>query len=91
MASSVAIKGTTSSHGGYMMSAGGSHWRTPEGNVCLQGDAHYCPIPGHGVTPIVGGCTTHAQDQGRQIAIEGSVAGCGATLTGNFATHLTLT
>lgn len=64
---------------------------SPEGVLCILGDLHSCPIPGHGITPIVSGTALDANTNGKPIAIEGSVAGCGAVLNGNFATKITLT
>lgn len=88
-----AILGTTSTHGGSMITASGSLFTAPnsEGVLCILGDEHACPIHGHGVTPIVGGCATVSKTNGKMIAIEGSVAGCGAVLNGNFATRIRLT
>lgn len=86
-----AIIGTTSSHGGTMISASGSAFQTPGGAVCLQGDQHSCPIHGHGVTGISSGCATNTQVGGTPVAMQGSVAGCGATLIGNFAPDTTVT
>ncbi len=85
--SGVAILGTTSSHGGTMISASGSTLLTP-GAICLLGDSHSCPIQGHGVTAIVSGASTILTDNGTAAAIQGSVAGCGAVLNGNFATTM---
>ncbi len=91
MASGVATIGTTSSHGGTMISSSGSHIQTAQGPVCLVGDNHSCPISGHGVTPIVSGGTTKATANGKAVAVSGSVAGCGAVLNGSFASKITLT
>ena len=44
-----------------------------------MGDMHVCPIPGHGVTPIVGGSMNTATD-GRPNARFGDIAGCGAVI-----------
>lgn len=82
----IAVLGTTSTHGGSMISASGSNFQiSGSGAVCRQGDSHICPIPDHGVTAIVSGCATHATVGGTAIAISGAVAGCGAVLNGNFA------
>ena len=42
-------------------------------------DLHVCPIPGHGVTPIVSGSLDTATD-GRPNARMGDMAGCGAVI-----------
>jgi len=84
--SNIAVLGTTSTHGGSMISASGGNFTiSGAGSVCRQGDSHSCPIRGHGVTPITSGCATHATVGGTPIAISGSVAGCGAVLNGSFA------
>jgi uncharacterized Zn-binding protein involved in type VI secretion len=85
-----AVIGTTSDHGGSMITATGADFTTPGGPVSVIGDLHSCPLfygPGapHGVTPIVSGCAVHATVGGKAVAMAGSVAGCGATLVGSFA------
>ena len=42
-------------------------------------DSHVCPIPGHGVTPIVTGSLDTATDC-RPNARMGDIAGCGAVI-----------
>ena len=42
-------------------------------------DLHVCPIPGHGVTPIVSGSLDTTTD-GRPNARLGDIAGCGAVI-----------
>ena len=81
----VAVLGSTSSHGGSMISASGSKLQTSNGNVCVSGDLHSCPIEGHGVTAVEVGLSTRVTVQGVGVVIEGSVAGCGAVIDGNFA------
>jgi uncharacterized Zn-binding protein involved in type VI secretion len=46
-----------------------------------MGDMHACPIPYHGVTPIVTGSLKTTTD-GRPNARIGDVTGCGATIVG---------
>ena len=93
MAVPAAVLNTTSDHGGKMITATGTFFTTPggAGPVCLLGDTHECPIPGHGNTPIVSGTTLHATTNGTSIAIQGSKAECGATLNGAFASNTFLT
>ncbi len=91
MTAPIAILGTTSSHGGVMITASGTDLQLQGGAACLEGDLHSCPIQGHGVTPIVSGCSVNATDQGKPIAIQGSVAGCGAVLNGSFAPNAEIT
>lgn len=66
-----------------MISASGTTFTTANGHVCCIGDQHNCPI--HGVTNIVSGGSSNSKVHGKAIAINGSVAGCGAVLNGNFA------
>ena len=44
-----------------------------------MGEMHVCPIPGHGVSSIVGGSMNTATD-GRPNARLGDIAGCGAVI-----------
>ena len=90
MGQQVAISGTTSSHGGVMISSSGSGLQVAGRPVCRVGDSHSCPIPGHGVTPIVSGGATKAIVSGVALAISGSVAGCGAVLDGSFASNISV-
>ena len=91
----IVILGSTSDHGGHMVSASGEKFLTNGIPVCLEGDMHYCPLHNgntpHGTTPIVSGCAIHATFRGKPIAIEGAVAGCGAILNGNLSKDSTLT
>ncbi|MDZ5604796.1 PAAR domain-containing protein [Pseudomonas sp. RP23018S] len=51
--------------------------------VARLGDRHLCPLPGHGVTPIVSASTdTHINFLG--AARVGDVCGCGAVITAGF-------
>ncbi len=90
MSKPVAVIGTTSSHGGVMVSASGSKFTTPEGKVCVDGDLHSCPISGHGTTAVSGNATKSTTN-GKSIVLQGATAGCGAVLTGSFATKTSLT
>lgn len=87
----VAIVGTGSSHGGTMITGSGTHFTTVDGAVCRVGDLHSCPITGHGITPIVSGGAVNTNCQGLALAIQGSVAGCGAVLDSNFAPNCQVT
>ena len=54
--------------------------------VARMGDLHSCPIPGHGVTPIITGSPTTITE-GQPNARIGDVTGCGATIvTGSLDT-----
>lgn len=46
--------------------------------VARLGDSHSCPIPGHGVTPIVSG--SQSTEDGLPIARVGDKTGCGAAI-----------
>jgi len=78
MASPVAVLGTPSSHGGHLITATG--FPTINGiPTCVDGDMHACPIDHHGTTPVHSISTLTTID-GRRVIIQGSVAGCGATI-----------
>ena len=70
--------GDGSSHGGSMITAS-SDVTVNNLGVCRVTDSHSCPIPGHGVTAIVSSPTTEMVNN-LIVAVEGAVAGCGATL-----------
>jgi uncharacterized Zn-binding protein involved in type VI secretion len=74
-----------------MVTASGTHFMPTGGPACLEGDMHSCPIPGHGTTPIVSGCSTTTSQNGTPVAIAGSVARCGAVLDSAFAPNWELT
>jgi AcrR family transcriptional regulator/uncharacterized Zn-binding protein involved in type VI secretion len=79
MAADVALLGSSSDHGGTIISA------SPDVHACgIQvarcGDRHACPIPGHGVTEIVV-CDPTVFANGRGVARVSDKAGCGATST----------
>lgn len=90
MSFNVAILGSTSSHGGTMVSANGVRFQTSGGSVCVDGDMHSCPIAGHGVTSVTGNSTT-ATVGGKKVVLNGATAGCGAVINGNFAAKWSLT
>lgn len=78
--------GDTSSHGGSMVSASAQY--TADGKqVCVSGDSHSCPIPGHGVTPVTG--TGKVTSGGKNTVKVGDSAGCGATITQGSSTVTT--
>lgn len=84
----VAVLGSTSSHGGQMVSASGVKLQTNKGPACVQGDLHQCPVNGHGTTAVSSGLSTRVSTQGKGVVVEGSVAGCGAVINGNFASNI---
>ena len=70
--------GDASSHGGVVISAA-SKWDCEGAKIARIGDLHSCPIPGHGITPIITGSGKWRCEEAG-IARHGDVVGCGATL-----------
>jgi uncharacterized Zn-binding protein involved in type VI secretion len=70
--------GDVSSHGGTVITGSVTAFVNgrPVARMC---DMHVCPIPGHGVTPIVTGSLDTATDC-RPNARMGDIAGCGAVI-----------
>ena len=70
--------GDISSHGGMIITAA---IRTIVNGipVARMMDFHVCPIPGHGVTPIVTGSLTTITE-GQPNARVGDIVGCGAMI-----------
>ena len=76
----VARIGDGSSHGGVIISCCNKTFS--EGRLVARvGDMHSCPIPGHGVTPIVTG-SPDTFTEGKPTARSGSITGCGASIIG---------
>ena len=78
--------GDISSHGGVIIT---SAVRTLVNGipVARMGDLHVCPIPGHGVTPIVTG-SFDTVTEGLPNARIGDVTACGAVIvTGSLDTN----
>lgn len=70
--------GDLSSHGGSIISASSTVFA--EGKpVATIGDLHFCPIPFHGITPIVTGSGRFFAE-GSPVAVVGSACGCGAII-----------
>ena len=70
--------GDPSSHGGVIITAAA---RTLVNGlpVARMGDLHACPMPGHGITPIVVGSAT-SLTEGCPNARLGDIAACGAVI-----------
>ena len=86
MARPQARLGDMSSHGGVIITAA---MRTVVNGMPLarMGDLHACPIPGHGVTPIVTG-SPDTITEGMPNARIGDVTACGAVIvTGSLDTN----
>ena len=74
----VARLGDPSSHGGVIISS--ASLTNVEGQLVARvGDLHSCPIPGHGVTPIVNGSSNFICE-GSIVAVDTSVCGCGESI-----------
>ena len=70
--------GDTSSHGGSMISS--SSWiQCGNQSLCVDGDIHHCPLPGHNNTPVT--ATSRITARGKRMLRVGDVAGCGAIIT----------
>lgn len=46
---------------------------------CVNGDAHSCPVKGHGTTSVSSG--SKVTSNGKSVLKVGDVAGCGAVLS----------
>lgn len=70
--------GDKTSHGGAVIEAS---TQSDIGGIGIarMGDKTSCPLPGHGITPIVSGDMTMIVD-GKPAARQGDTTGCGATL-----------
>jgi len=77
----IAVKGSTSSHGGVILN--GDPLTLVAGKpMAFVGSMHKCPItdPPHGVTPIVKSCVKTLVN-GKMVATVGAIAGCGAVIS----------
>lgn len=82
--------GDTSNHGGVIISSPVSGQIDNGSQVATIGSLHSCPLPLHGVTPIVSSPITTVHIDGIVVAMVGSVAGCGAVMvTGSPTTNVT--
>lgn len=70
--------GDPTSHGGKVITAS-SHTFIKTKPVARVGDLVSCPIPGHGVNPIVEG-EANLLDEGKKIALDGHKTACGCSL-----------
>lgn len=78
--------GDSSNHGGVIISAS-SDMLVDGIPVARLGDWHSCPIPGHGITPIISASVTVDNDN-MGLARIGSTTGCGAVLTTGSPTSI---
>jgi len=72
--------GSGSSHGGTVIT-GDTNVLVNGKMVSRKGDLHDCPLPGHGITPITGGCVETLVIDGQPVARVTSTCGCGAVIT----------
>ena len=80
MGNPVARIGDSSDHGGVIITCAAK--TKVEGKLVARvGDLHSCPIPGHGVTPIVTG-SPRFKAEGQRVARSTSLTGCGASIIG---------
>lgn len=85
----IARYGDSSTHGGTIITCAAV--TKVEGQLAARvGDLHSCPIPGHGVTPIVNG-SGNFLIEGSVAAVYGSSTACGAIIIpGDAASFATL-
>ena len=76
--------GDPTSHGGKVVSASLTHLLNGIG-IARAGDLVACPVPGHGINPIVGGAATYLIG-GRMVALQGDHSVCGCTLISTSVT-----
>lgn len=77
---SVARIGDMSNHGGTIITS--CQKTNAEGKLIARvQDLHSCPIPRHGITPIMTGSPNHIVES-KQCARTTSVTGCGAMIIG---------
>ncbi|WP_371367238.1 PAAR domain-containing protein [Pseudomonas sp. QL9] len=69
------LLGDKTTHGGQVISASSTQ-QTCGKPVALVGDLVSCPIPGHGVNPIVEGCADWSEN-GRALVVNGCLCACG--------------
>lgn len=87
MALPVVRLGDSTSHGGKVISASTTHVIDGIG-IARVGDQVACPLPGHGINPIIEGAPTYLIG-GRMVALQGHHSACGCTLIASLmtATH----
>lgn len=76
--------GDSTSHGGKVISASTTHLIDGIG-IARVGDQVVCPMPGHGINPIIEGAPTYLIG-GRMVALQGHHSACGCTLISSLMT-----
>ncbi|WP_082814762.1 PAAR domain-containing protein [Collimonas fungivorans] len=84
MALSIIRLGDKTTHGGVVISASSIHLIHGLG-IARVGDMVTCPMPGHGINPIIEGSPTFTID-GRQVALHGHHSACGCALISSIPT-----
>lgn len=84
MALPIVRLGDPTSHGGKVISASITHSIGGIG-IARVGDKVACPMPGHGINPIVEGAQTYLIG-GRMVALQGHHSACGCTLISSLMT-----
>jgi uncharacterized Zn-binding protein involved in type VI secretion len=74
----MACVGDSTAHGGFIIT-GSETMEVIGRKVARQGDMVSCPIPGHGVNPIVEG-SDMILDNGVRVALHGHLRACGCKL-----------
>lgn len=78
MTKGLVLLGDKTTHGGKVISASANF--TVNGiKVALIGDLISCPVPGHGINPIVEGWP-HRTFNGRAVVVDGCKCQCGCTV-----------
>jgi uncharacterized Zn-binding protein involved in type VI secretion len=75
MSQGFVLLGDKTTHGGEVISASSTTFVHGK-PVALVGDEVSCPVPGHGVNPIVEGCTDWSEN-GRALVVNGCHCECG--------------
>jgi uncharacterized Zn-binding protein involved in type VI secretion len=82
MSRAIVRLGDKTTHGGVVISASTLH--TVRGiGIARKGDMVTCPLPGHGINPIVEGCLVFTIE-GRGVALHGHKSACGCALIASF-------
>lgn len=72
------VLGDRTNHGGVVITASENTF-TDERRVARIGDLVSCPIPGHGINPIVT-ASPYVEIDGRQVARHHDLSACGSLL-----------
>lgn len=84
---SIAYAGDPTTHGGVILT-GSDTMIVMDRKAARKGDLVSCPLPGHGVNPIIEG-SDMLTDNGKPIALHGHRTACGCMLIA-LDTHATI-